>query len=88
VNNFTSTLSAQNRRNPTTFYADKTAKKHIISTLSVLIDDDFQRDKHRSAISTKSTKAQNALTSVNQLERFYLSHAESKMKIENLQSFA
>ena len=32
--------------------------------------------------------AKNALTSVNQLERFYLSHAESKMKIENLQSFA
>lgn len=32
--------------------------------------------------------ARNALTSVSQLERFYLSHAESKMKIENLQSFA
>jgi len=31
--------------------------------------------------------ARNALTSVNQLERFYLSHAESRMKIENLQSF-
>jgi hypothetical protein len=32
--------------------------------------------------------ARNALTSVSQLERFYLSHAESKMKVENLQSFA
>jgi hypothetical protein len=32
--------------------------------------------------------ARNALTSVDQLERFYLSHAESRMKIENLQSFA
>jgi len=32
--------------------------------------------------------AKNALTSVDQLERFYLSHAESRMKIENLQSFA
>ena len=31
--------------------------------------------------------AQNALTSVDQLERFYLSHAESRMRIENLQSF-
>jgi hypothetical protein len=31
--------------------------------------------------------ARNALTSVSQLERFYLSHAESRMKIENLQSF-
>lgn len=31
--------------------------------------------------------ARNALTSVNQLERFYLSHAESRMKIENLQQF-
>lgn len=32
--------------------------------------------------------ARNALTSVNQLERFYLSHAESRMKIENLQQFS
>jgi hypothetical protein len=32
--------------------------------------------------------ARNALTSVDQLERFYLSHAESKMMIEELQSFA
>ncbi len=32
--------------------------------------------------------ARNALTSVDQLERFYLSHAESRMKIENLQSMA
>ena len=32
--------------------------------------------------------AKNALTSVNQLERFYLSHAESRMKIGNLQSMA
>lgn len=31
--------------------------------------------------------ARNALTSVDQLERFYLSHAESRMRIENLQSF-
>jgi len=31
--------------------------------------------------------ARNALTSVNQLERFYLSHAESRMKIHELQSF-
>jgi hypothetical protein len=31
--------------------------------------------------------AQNALTSVDQLERFYLSHSESRMHIENLQSF-
>lgn len=30
--------------------------------------------------------ARNALTSVDQLERFYLSHVESRMKIENLQS--
>ena len=30
--------------------------------------------------------ARNALTSVDQLERFYLSHAESRMKIEALQS--
>ena len=30
--------------------------------------------------------ARNALTSVNQLERFYLSHVESREKIENLQS--
>jgi hypothetical protein len=32
--------------------------------------------------------AKNALTSVDQLERFYLSHAQSKMKIQQLQSFA
>ena len=32
--------------------------------------------------------AKNALTSVDQLERFYLSHAQSKMKIKQLQSFA
>ena len=32
--------------------------------------------------------ARNALTSVDQLERFYLSHAESQMKIQQLQSFA
>ena len=32
--------------------------------------------------------ARNALTSVDQLERFYLSHAESRMKIGNLQSMA
>lgn len=32
--------------------------------------------------------ARNALTSVDQLERFYLSHAESRMKIQQLQSFA
>ena len=32
--------------------------------------------------------ARNALTSVNQLERFYLSHAESRMKIDNLQQFS
>ncbi len=32
------------------------------------------------------TLAHNALTSVDQLERFYLSHAESRMKIEALQS--
>ena len=31
--------------------------------------------------------ARNALTSVQQLERFYLSHIESRMKIENLHSF-
>jgi hypothetical protein len=31
--------------------------------------------------------ARNALTSVDQLERFYLSHAESRMKIKELQSF-
>jgi hypothetical protein len=31
--------------------------------------------------------AKNALTSVSQLERFYLSHAASKEKIENLHSF-
>ena len=31
--------------------------------------------------------ARNALTSVDQLERFYLSHVESRTKIENLQSF-
>ena len=31
--------------------------------------------------------ARNALTSVSQLERFYLSHAASKAKIENLHSF-
>ena len=31
--------------------------------------------------------ARNALTSVDQLERFYLSHSESRMHIENLQSF-
>lgn len=31
--------------------------------------------------------ARNALTSVDQLERFYLSHAQSRMMIENLQSF-
>jgi hypothetical protein len=31
--------------------------------------------------------ARNALTSVDQLERFYLAHAESRMRIENLQSF-
>ena len=30
--------------------------------------------------------ARNALTSVDQLERFYLSHVESRTKIENLQS--
>ena len=32
--------------------------------------------------------AKNALTSVDQLERFYLSHAQSRMKIQQLQSFA
>lgn len=32
--------------------------------------------------------AKNALTSVDQLHRFYLSHAESRKKIENLQSMA
>jgi hypothetical protein len=32
--------------------------------------------------------ARNALTSVEMLERFYLSHAESRLKIENLQQFA
>ena len=32
--------------------------------------------------------ARNALTSVDQLQRFYLSHADSRKKIENLQSFA
>lgn len=32
--------------------------------------------------------ARNALTSVDQLERFYLSHAESRMKIQDLHSFA
>jgi hypothetical protein len=32
--------------------------------------------------------ARNALTSVDQLERFYLSHAESRMKFHQLQSFA
>jgi hypothetical protein len=31
--------------------------------------------------------ARNALTSVQQLERFYLSHIESRMKIESLHSF-
>ena len=33
------------------------------------------------------TLARNALTSVSQLERFYLSHAASRDKIENLHSF-
>ena len=32
--------------------------------------------------------AKNALTSVDQLERFYLSHAETRMKVENLHSYA
>ncbi len=33
------------------------------------------------------TLAKNALTSVSQLERFYLSHATTKDRIENLHSF-
>ena len=33
------------------------------------------------------TLATNALTSVEMLEKFYLSHAQSKMKIKELQSF-
>jgi hypothetical protein len=32
--------------------------------------------------------ARNALTSVDMLEKHYLSHAENKMKIKELQSFA